>query len=93
LQSIWSGARDRIQRTHLIGSSRWSDGVLVRVRFSIWYWARKRELLCTAAIWFAWKIFLKSLTHRVLTTFAAESEGLRSRDIVQKLVEELSKET
>jgi MoxR-like ATPase len=33
------------------------------------------------------------LTHRVLTTFAAESEGLRSRDIVQKLVEELSKET
>jgi MoxR-like ATPase len=33
------------------------------------------------------------LTHRVLTTFAAESEGLRSRDIVQRLVEELSKET
>ena len=33
------------------------------------------------------------LTHRVLTTFAAESEGLRSRDIVRKLVEELSKET
>lgn len=33
------------------------------------------------------------LTHRVLTTFAAESEGLRSRDIVKRLVEELSKET
>jgi len=33
------------------------------------------------------------LTHRVLTTFAAESEGLRSRDIVRRLVEELSKET
>ncbi len=32
------------------------------------------------------------LTHRVLTTFAAESEGLRSRDIVRRLVEELSKE-
>jgi MoxR-like ATPase len=33
------------------------------------------------------------LTHRVLTTFAAESEGLRSRDIVKRLVAELSKET
>ncbi len=33
------------------------------------------------------------LTHRVLTTFAAESEGLRSRDIVKRLVEELSSET
>ena len=33
------------------------------------------------------------LTHRVLTTFAAESEGLRSRDIVRRLVDELSKET
>ena len=33
------------------------------------------------------------LTHRVLTTFAAESEGLRSRDIVKRLVDELSKET
>ena len=32
------------------------------------------------------------LTHRVLTTFAAESEGLSSRDIVKRLVEELSKE-
>jgi len=32
------------------------------------------------------------LTHRVLTTFAAESEGLSSRDIVNRLVEELSKE-
>lgn len=32
------------------------------------------------------------LTHRVLTTFAAESEGLRSRDVVQRLVEELNKE-
>jgi len=32
------------------------------------------------------------LTHRVLTTFAAESEGLSSRDIVDRLVEELSKE-
>lgn len=33
------------------------------------------------------------LTHRVLTTFAAESEGIRSRDIVRRLVDELSKET
>ena len=33
------------------------------------------------------------LTHRVLTTFAAESEGLTSRDIVKRLVEELSRET
>ncbi len=33
------------------------------------------------------------LTHRVLTTFAAESEGMRSRDIVRKLVEQLSKES
>jgi len=32
------------------------------------------------------------LTHRVLTTFAAESEGLSSRDIVDRLVDELSKE-
>ncbi|MEZ6095824.1 MAG: AAA family ATPase [Pirellulaceae bacterium] len=32
------------------------------------------------------------LTHRVLTTFAAESEGMRSSDIVRKLVEELSQE-
>ena len=33
------------------------------------------------------------LSHRVLTTFAAESEGLRSRDIVKRLVDELSKES
>ncbi len=33
------------------------------------------------------------LTHRVLTTFAAESEGLRSRDIVKRLVEDLIKES
>lgn len=32
------------------------------------------------------------LTHRVLTTFAAESEGLSSRDIVKRLVDELSQE-
>jgi MoxR-like ATPase len=32
------------------------------------------------------------LTHRVLTTFAAESEGMRSGDIVGRLVEELTKE-
>jgi MoxR-like ATPase len=32
------------------------------------------------------------LTHRVLTTFAAESEGLSSRDIVKRLVDELSRE-
>ncbi len=32
------------------------------------------------------------LTHRVLTTFAAESEGLSSRDIVRRLVDELSRE-
>ena len=32
------------------------------------------------------------LSHRVLTTFAAESEGLGSRDVVKRLVDELSKE-
>ena len=32
------------------------------------------------------------LTHRVITTFAAESEGISSRDVVKRLVEELSKE-
>ena len=32
------------------------------------------------------------LTHRVLTTFAAESEGLSSREIVKRLVDELSQE-
>lgn len=32
------------------------------------------------------------LTHRVLTTFAAESEGLSSRDIVKRLVDDLSRE-
>ena len=32
------------------------------------------------------------LTHRVLTTFTAESEGLSSRNVVQRLVDELSKE-
>lgn len=32
------------------------------------------------------------LTHRVLTTFAAESEGLSSRDIVRRLVTELNRE-
>ena len=31
--------------------------------------------------------------HRVLTTFNAESEGISSRDIVRRLVEELNKET
>jgi MoxR-like ATPase len=30
------------------------------------------------------------LTHRVITTFAAESEGIRSHDVVQRLVDELS---
>lgn len=32
------------------------------------------------------------LSHRVLTTFAAESEGIVSRDVVRRLVTELSKE-
>lgn len=32
------------------------------------------------------------LTHRVLTTFAAESEGMSSRDVVDRLVDQLSKE-
>jgi MoxR-like ATPase len=32
------------------------------------------------------------LTHRVLTTFNAESEGIRSNDIIQRLVEELQAE-
>ena len=33
------------------------------------------------------------LTHRVLTTFNAESEGITSTDIVQRLVDELNEET
>lgn len=33
------------------------------------------------------------LSHRVLTTFAAESEGIGSSEIVQRLVDELNKET
>lgn len=32
------------------------------------------------------------LTHRVLTTFSAESEGISSKDIVQRLVDELNAE-
>ena len=32
------------------------------------------------------------LIHRVITTFAAESEGITSRDVVQRLVKELSEE-
>ena len=32
------------------------------------------------------------LTHRVLTTFAAESEGVTSSDVVRRLVKELSEE-
>ena len=32
------------------------------------------------------------LIHRVITTFAAESEGVSSREVVQRLVEELSNE-
>ncbi len=31
------------------------------------------------------------LSHRVLTTFAAESEGMKSRDVVQRLVDDLTK--
>ena len=32
------------------------------------------------------------LTHRVLTTFNAESEGITSNDIITRLVDELNKE-
>jgi MoxR-like ATPase len=31
------------------------------------------------------------LRHRVITTFTAESEGVTSRDVVKRLVEELDK--
>lgn len=31
------------------------------------------------------------LSHRVLTTFAAESEGLKSRDVVQRLVDDMTR--
>ena len=30
------------------------------------------------------------LSHRVITTFAAESEGVSSKDVVQRLVKEMS---
>ena len=32
------------------------------------------------------------LTHRVITTFAAESEGVSSRDVVKRLVDQLQAE-
>ena len=32
------------------------------------------------------------LMHRVITTFAAESEGVTSRDVVRRLVNELREE-
>ncbi|MEZ6147098.1 MAG: hypothetical protein R3B91_17105 [Planctomycetaceae bacterium] len=32
------------------------------------------------------------LTHRVITTFTAESQGVTSRDVVRRLVEELQAE-
>ena len=32
------------------------------------------------------------LRHRVMTTFTAESQGITSREVVKRLVEELSKE-
>jgi MoxR-like ATPase len=32
------------------------------------------------------------LTHRVITTFTAESEGVTSRDVVRRLVDELTAE-
>ncbi len=32
------------------------------------------------------------LTHRVLTTFSAESEGITSNDIIDRLVKELNAE-
>jgi MoxR-like ATPase len=32
------------------------------------------------------------LRHRVMTTFTAESDGVSSRDIAKRLVEELSRE-
>ena len=32
------------------------------------------------------------LTHRIVTSFGAESEGISSRQIVRRLVEELEKE-
>jgi MoxR-like ATPase len=32
------------------------------------------------------------LVHRVITTFAAESEGVTSRDIVRRLLQELREE-
>jgi MoxR-like ATPase len=31
------------------------------------------------------------LRHRVITTFTAESEGVTSRDVVKRLVDDLSK--
>jgi MoxR-like ATPase len=32
------------------------------------------------------------MMHRVITTFAAESEGITSRDVVRRLVDELKEE-
>lgn len=47
------------------------------------YMARLEDILAVAE---------PVLTHRVLTTFNAESEGIRSQDVVQRLVEELNAE-
>lgn len=47
------------------------------------YMARLEDLLAVAE---------PVLTHRVLTTFAAESEGINSKEVVRRLVEELNRE-
>ncbi len=47
---------------------------------------------CWAATWSGWKTCRKSprrcLTHRIITTFAAQAEGIDAKDIVRRLVEE-----
>jgi len=59
-------------------------GARSRAALSGSYMARLEDVLAVAR---------PVLTHRVLTTFNAESEGIRSVDVIQRLVDELQAET
>ena len=58
-------------------------GAKSRAALSGSYMVRSEDLLAVAE---------PVLTHRVLTTFAAESEGISSRNVIQRLVEEIETE-
>jgi len=58
-------------------------GARSRAALSGSYMARMEDILSVAR---------PVLTHRVLTTFNAESEGISSTDVIQRLVDELQSE-